>query len=354
MARFFRKSSKKAGLPPGTLIYTGDKKAEEIKIELIDYSKSSFQRKQILEVAECASFRNSSSVTWINLSGLHKVDIIGDLGALFGIHHLVLEDVLSTNQRPKIEFFDNYVFIVLKMIYYDPSIKGIHVEQISLIVGKNYVISFQETEGDVFDPIRERIKGGKGKIRAQGSDYLAYALMDTIVDNYFVILEKIGDKIEAIEDKMIKDPRPNLLNAVHKLKNDMILLRKSVWPLREVLSMMQRSESRLIKDSTLIYLRDVYDHTIQIMDTIESLRDVVSGMIDLYMSSMSNKMNEVMKVLTIIATIFIPLTFIVGVYGMNFESMPELHVRFAYPILWIIMFFIAFSMFMFFRKKKWL
>jgi magnesium transporter len=267
---------------------------------------------------------------------------------------LVLEDILDTTQRPKMEDFESYIYFALKMLYQPEKNSEIIVEQISLILGNNFVISFQESEGDVFNPIRDRIRSNKGRIRKMGSDYLAYALIDAIVDNYFVILEKIGDKIESIENKLIEDPSPENLQTIHYLKREMIFLRKSVWPLREVISVMQRSETELICKSTEIFLRDVYDHTIQVIDTIETYRDMISGMLDIYMSSVSNKMNEVMKVLTIFAAIFIPLTFIAGIYGMNFEFMPELHWEYGYLMVWIIIFVVGLSMIVYFRRKNWL
>jgi magnesium transporter len=226
-------------------------------------------------------------------------------------------------------------------------------EQVSLILGPNYVISFQEGE-DVFEPLRERIKSGKGRIRKMGADYLAYALLDSIVDNYFAVLEKLGEAVEFLEEKLVTDPTRDTLHAIHNLKREMIFLRRSVWPLREVLGSLERGESPLVKDSTEVFFRDVYDHTIQVIDTIETFRDMLSGMLDIYLSSISNRLNEVMKVLTIIATLFIPLTFLVGVYGMNFKYMPELGLRWAYPVLWAIMVGTAVAMLIYFRKKRWL
>ncbi len=227
-------------------------------------------------------------------------------------------------------------------------------EQVSLILGPNFVLSFQENVGDVFDQIRERIRSGKGKIRKMGADYLVYTLLDAIVDNYFIILEKIGEQIEFIEERLIINPASDTLNTIHKLKREMLFLRKSVWPLREVISGMERGESSLIKGTTKIYLRDVYDHNIQIIDTIETLRDMLSGMLDIYLTSISNRLNAVMKVLTIIATIFMPLTFLAGIYGMNFKYMPELEWKWGYPLILLIMSTIGISMLFYFKRKKWL
>ena len=304
---------------------------------------------------DCFPYKNKSTVTWINIDGIHRVDIIESIGKHFGVHSLVLEDILNTGQRPKMDNYGDYLFIVLKMIYCNGKESEIVAEQISLILGSNFVISFQEeTEKDVFNPVRERIRSGCGRIRKMGPDYLAYALMDAIVDNYFAVLESLGEQIELLQEELIADPRPETLQAINHLKREMIFLRKSVWPLREVVSGLERGESPLIKSETGIFLRDLYDHTIQTMDTLETCRDMLSGMLDIYLSSISNRMNAVMKVLTIIATIFIPLTFIVGIYGMNFKYMPELEWRWSYPLVLLVMAAIAVSMLIYFRRKKWL
>ena len=354
MTKLMKKRSRKSGLPPGTLVHIGEKKAEEIKITVMDYSETSCQEEQFTSIEACFVFKDKPSVTWINVEGLHNTGNIQKLGDCYGLHPLVLEDILNTDQRPKMEDFDTYLYIVLKMLHNGKGPQTV-TEQISLILGPNYVISFQEgIEGDVFNSIRERIRTGKGRIRAQGADYLAYSLIDAIVDNYFVIIEKMGERLEDLEDELIKSPVAETLQEIHVLKREMIFLRKAVWPLREVVSSMERGESSLIKDSTRIYLRDVYDHTIQVIDAIETSRDMLSGMLDIYLSSMSHKMNEIMKFLTIIGTIFIPLTFIVGVYGMNFEHMPELKWRLGYFGLWAVMSGIAVFMLLYFRKKKWL
>jgi len=285
---------------------------------------------------------------------LHELDLIESLGRHFKIHPLVLEDIVNTGQRPKMEGFEDYLFLVLKMLNYDEKTNEIRTEQVSLVIGKYFVISFQEREGDVFNQVRERIRKSKGKIRKRGSDYLAYALMDAVVDNYFIVLEKMGEKTEDLEQELLTKPSSETLQAIHSLKRKLILLRKSVWPLREAVSGLTRGDSKLIKDSTIVYLRDVYDHTIQVIDTIETLRDTVSGMLDTYLSSISNRMNEVMKVLTIIATIFIPLTFIAGIYGMNFEYMPELEWPWGYFAVWGVMILVAITMCIYFKRRGWL
>lgn len=359
MARFIKKSSKTIGLPPGSLVHVGDSRTAQVKITVIDYDEKNFIEKEV-SVEECFPFKDKPSVTWINIDGVHQIDIIEKIGLHFGLHPLILEDIVNTDQRPKIEDFEDYIFIVLKMLYHSKKDDEIKAEQISLILGKNFVLSFQETEGDVFDFVRERIRNSKGRIRKVGADYLTYSLLDAVIDNYFIILEKIGDTVEEMEDKLIANPIPEILQAIHDMKRELIFLRRSVWPLREVISGLQRGESKLIHKSTQIYVRDMYDHTIQVIDTIETFRDMISGMLDIYMSSVSNKMNEVMKVLTIFAAIFIPLTFVVGIYGMNFDpraspfNMPELGWQYGYAMVWVVMISVAVIMLYYFRRKKWL
>jgi len=355
MPKLVKKRSKKTGLPPGTLIHIGDKKTENVEMTLISYDEAQYQEREIKKIEECFPFGDKPTITWLNINGIHDAEIMEKIGEYVGLHPLLLEDIMNTDQRPKIEDFGDHIFITLKMLYCCNEKKNeIEIEQVSLILGLNFVISFQERKGDVFNSIRERIKRGKGKMRKSGADYLAYTLIDAIVDNYFVILEGTGEKIEEMEEKLVTNPTPNTLQGIHNLKRDMIFLRKSVWPLREVISGLERTESSLIKESTGIYLRDVYDHSIQVIDTIETFRDMISGMLDIYLSSISNKMNEVMKMLTIIATIFIPLTFIVGIYGMNFEYIPELKLHWGYFAVLFIMAVISIIMIIYFRKKKWL
>jgi magnesium transporter len=352
--KFVRRRSTKSGLPPGTLVYLGEKKVEQVRICYIDYDEQSYQEKQVSKIEECFPLKATPTVSWINVDGLHEIEILEKLGKEFDFHPLMLEDILNTDQRPKQEDFDKHIFIVLRMLSFDEKAQSVESEQISLVLGKNFVISFQERVGDVFEPIRDRIRSGKGRIRKMGPDYLMYSLLDAIVDNYFAILEKLGDKIEGMEEQLVSDPDDNTLKQIHYLKREMIDLRRSVWPLRELISSMERSESPLIKESTDAYLRDVYDHTIQVIDTVETFRDIVSGMLDTYLSSISNRMNSIMKVLTIIATIFIPLTFVAGIYGMNFVYMPELKWRWGYPAVLLVMIIIAGVMLIYFKRKKWL
>jgi len=354
MPRFTKKSSKKAGLSPGSLVHIGDRKIEEIRITLMNYDSETLLEKELPDIEASFPYRDTPPVSWINVDGLHETEVIEKIGAHFGIHPLVLEDIVNTGQRTKAEEFENYIFIVLKMLVYDDAAGHIAAEQVSLILGPHFLFSFQEKEGDVFEFVRERIRKARGRIRKAGCDYLAYALMDAVVDHYFVILERLGDKIELLEEQLLENTTRRMLEDIHHLKREMIFLRKQVWPLREVLNSLIKDPSELIGETTRIFLRDVYDHSIQVIDTIESFRDVLSGLSDLYLSTVSNRMNEVMKVLTVIATIFIPLTFIAGIYGMNFDYMPELKWHWAYPALWLVLIVIFLAMISWFKRKKWL
>jgi magnesium transporter len=347
-----KKISKKAGLPPGTLIHVGEKKLDKIKISLIDYNEQGFEEKELSSIEECLSYREKPGITWVNIDGLHDIEVINKIGQEFNLHSLVLEDILNTEQRPKFDDMEEYIFVVGKMIYYNPEDDNVKFEQISLVLWKNFVISFQENIGDVFDPVRERIRKGKGRIRKMGSDYLLYALLDSIVDSYYSVLEKIGEKVESLEEDLMDSTEPDTLQVIHHMKRELVFLRRSVWPLREIIGSLGKGESSQISEKTIIFYRDVYDHTIQVIDTIETCRDIVSGMMDLFLSSVSNRMNEVMKMLTVIATIFIPLTFIAGIYGMNFEYMPELKYHWGYPAVWITMAVIGVLMVLWFKRKK--
>jgi magnesium transporter len=350
-----KKHSQKAGLPPGTLIYTGDKTEKAFEITTTTYNEQEYNETISKFFKECPIIpQEGDTVTWVNVNGLHNTKNLEDLGACFHLHPLVLEDILNTDQRPKLDDYGDYLFIVLKMLQVQEGPGEIVAEQISLIVGDNYVISLHETDHDVFGVIRERLKAGKGRLRRSGADYLAYALLDLIVDQYFVILEDQGEVIEDLESEVVSTPTPATLSQIHRLKREMILLRKSVWPLREVISRLERSESSLVKEPTVLYFKDVYDHVIQIIDNIETFRDILSGMLDIYLSSVSNRLNEVMKVLTIIATIFIPLTFIAGVYGMNFKNIPELEWPWGYFMALGMMATVAVIMLLFFKRRGWL
>ncbi|MGA1875394.1 MAG: magnesium/cobalt transporter CorA [bacterium] len=354
MSSSVRERSKKSGLPPGTLIHIGEKKTEGIRITLIKYDETSFLEQEVRKVRECLPYLEGAGVAWINIDGMHQVDVIEEIGQFFTLHPLLLEDILNTGQRPKLEDYGPYLFLVLRMLSLGQRERFILSEQVSVILGPNYVLSFQEREGDVFESIRDRLRKAKGRIRKMGPDYLAYSLLDAIVDGYFPILEKIEERIEGQEEELLISPAQATVREIHRLKREMTLLRKSIWPLREVINRLTKGDSPLIQESTHWYLKDVYDHTIQIIETIDESRELLAGMLDLYLSSLSNRMNEIMKVLTIFASLFIPLTFIVGVYGMNFKHFPELEWRWGYPFIWLVMLMVSFFMLLYFKRKKWL
>ena len=354
MPRFIKRQLKKAGTSPGSLIHIGEQKVDETRMTLIDYDEEHLQERVLDTIEEAFPLKDLPTVTWINIDGLHQLDIIEKVGQNFDIHPLVLEDIVNTGQRPKTEEFENLIFVVLKMLHYNENSEKIGSEQFSLVLGSNFLLTFQEIQGDVFRTVRERIRKPKSRIRKAGCDYLAYALIDAIVDHYYLILEKLGENIEALEEDLLENPSPETLQTLHEMKREMIYLRKQIWPIREIINSLVKTESSLIQKQMHIYFRDVYDHTIQIVDTIESYRDILAGMLDIYLSTLSNKMNEVMKVLTIIATIFIPITFIAGVYGMNFKFMPELEWRWGYAMVWVVIVVAVGIMIGFFKKKQWL
>ena len=352
MKSIHQKRSKKTGLLPGSLIHVGRKYAEKSKITLIRYNETFFVEKEVASIADLLSEKNNEGITWINIDGL-DAKLIEDVGGIYGLHPLIQEDILNTDQRPKTEDFGNYIYIVLKN-FYNQSNGSLPPEQVSIILGNNFILSFKERETPLFEPIRERLRKNKGRTRKGGADNLAHAIMDNVVDNYFFVLEELEERIECLEDDLVKQTTPVNLQVIHSLKRELILLRKSLWPLRETISTLERSESTLITESTHIYFKDIFDHVIAIIDTVETFRDMISGMMDIYLSTISNRLNEVMKVLTIIATIFMPLTFLAGVYGMNFKYMPELEWRLGYFGVLGFMLCIAILMLIYFKKKKWL
>lgn len=354
MTKPIKTAAMKKGLHPGTLIHVGERKVENVRMTVIDYDPEMFIEREYKIVDECLEYADRDTVTWINVNGLHDTGIINRIGEHFGIHSLVLEDILDTDKRPELDDYVDYIFIILKMILVDKETGRIDAEQVSMLLCRNTVISFQEGEGDVFETIRERIRTGKGRIRGAGADYLFYALTDAVVDNYFVALEEIGELIENIEDELLENPSGETLRDIYELKRELVQLRKYTFPLRELVHKFQISESPLIDANTKLYIRDLYDHAMQIMDTTDSYRDMIAGMLETYLSLASNRMNEVMKVLTVMATIFIPLTFIAGVYGMNFENMPELRHRLGYPGVMLLMLIVGLGMVYYFRRRKWI
>ena len=346
-------SSDTAGLQPGALVHVGEKRVEEISFQQIEYDKENFSKKELDNVEDCLNTHDNPFVSWTNIVGIHDPEIIRKIGQYYKLHVLIQSDIMNTELRPKIDDQGDHLFLILKLPHIQSNGK-LFMEQISLVIGKNFVISFQETKDDVFDPIRERIEKSVGVIRERGSDFLAYALVDAIIDHYYVIMENVGIQSEEVEEELMKDPNPITLQTIHLLKREMVILRKSIWPLREVIDNFERMESELIDNRTKKYLRDVYSHTVQVMDNIEGLRDMIGGMLDTYLSSVSNKMNEVMKTLTIIASIFIPITFIAGVYGTNFEYLPELSWQGSYFVMLTAMAIIVVVMVVWFRKRRWL
>jgi magnesium transporter len=351
----YKKKSSKTGLPPGTLVYTGEAKPEPVRIDLIEYNETTINEKKLDSIGQIADFQRTEINSWINFDGIHDVGLIEHIGQEFHLHPLVLEDIAHIGQRSKMEDYGDYLYIVLKMLQYNENTHTVEAEQVSMILGPHWLLTFQEHEGDVFEMVRQRIRSGKGRVRKMACDYLAYALIDAIVDYYFHVLELLSEQIEELEEVLLNNPTDAVLGRIHSLKRELTLLRKSVWPLRELVAGLDRLESGLVEKPTKVFVRDLYDHTIQIIDTIESFREVVAGMMDLYMSAVSNRMNAVMKVLTVIATIFIPLGFVAGIFGMNFDHMPELQWQWAYPLgFWLMIGVIVIGMLVYFKVKKWL
>ncbi|MBL7932500.1 MAG: magnesium/cobalt transporter CorA [Bacteroidia bacterium] len=339
------------GAPPGTLIYTGDQSGR-IKISLIEFNEAEFFEEEFYDLSDCLSRIKTGMIKWINVEGVHNTSLIEKIGQIYGIHPLTLEDIVNVDQRPKFEEYDNYVLSVMKMIMYEEKVLA---EQLSLILLKDTVISFQEPHGgDAFTIIRTRLRQAKGRVRKLGADYLFYCLMDAAVDYYFNTVEKIGDKVAKVEEEIISEPKEESLLELYNLKREIIYLRKQVWPLRDMLSNLQRSESEFISSNSFIFFRDLQDHTTRIIDTVETYRDLLSGIMDIYLSTNANKMNQVMKVLTIMSSIFIPVTFIAGVYGMNFEFMPELKSPYGYAGVWVVMLGVMGGLVYYFKRKKWM
>ncbi|MBU2951723.1 magnesium/cobalt transporter CorA [Tamlana agarivorans] len=349
-------SKKKLGQAPGSAIYTGERAKEKLFIEAFDYNQQRCNITELNSVEESYNFKNSDSVTWVNLNGLNHVNAITNLGNHFNLHPLVIEDIVSIPQRPKLDDYGDYIFVVLKMLYHtDDDEENIVSEQVSFVLGKNYVLSFQESEGDVFDAVRARIKAGKGRARSLGSDYLLYILIDAIVDHYFTIIEVLGEKVENFEDAIFTgNVNDDTSRHIRDLKHEILRMRRVIFPLREMLIKIDKNENPLIEKKTITFFRDIYDHLIQVSESIDINREMAASLMDMYMTSISNKMNEVMKVLTIMASIFIPLTFIAGVYGMNFQHMPELNSKYGYFVVWGVMIFLFLGMLFYFKRKKWL
>ncbi len=353
MSQKLQPDTQSVGKAPGTLIYIGEKSVTDVKLTIHTYNQAHYQATEATHLEQCFPQAEKSLIKWVDLDGVQNVAVLQELGTAYGLHSLVMEDILNTEIRPKIEFFDDYSFVVCKMLSYNSRRKEVDIEQVSFVLGDHYVLSLQQTPGDVFDPIRERIRTSGSRIRRGGVDFLLYSLLDMIVDNYFVVLEKIGEQLEDLEEEISRSPSRRNLATLYQLKRELIFVRKAVWPIREIINTLYQDEGHLIAKETRKYLRDVYDHTIQVIDTVESYRDISSGLLDIYLSGLSNKTNDTMKVLTIISTIFMPLTFIAGVYGMNFDNMPELHLRYGY--FWTLggMLVSCLIMLAWFRRKGW-
>jgi magnesium transporter len=352
--QLIQKRSEKVGAPPGTLAQdTARTETVSPRITVFRYNEQHGEESEIPFDA-IDHYADSRDLVWINFDGIQQPESLRRVGERFGLHDLVLEDILNTDQRPKADDHDSHLFLVLKMIRYDHAQQDIDVEQVSMVLQKRRVLSFQQRRGDVFEPIRDRIRKGKGRVRRMGSDYLVYALMDAVVDNYFPVMERLGDSIESLENELLERPEEVSAGDIHALRRKVILLRRTIWPLRDMVSSLMRAETPWIKASTDPYLRDLYDHIMQVIENLEAYREMLSGMLDIYLSSQSNRLNEVMKVLTIISTVFIPLGFIAGLYGMNFKHMPELDYRYGYPAVIVVMLVIVGGFLFFFRKQKWI
>jgi magnesium transporter len=350
--KLVQKRSKKTGLSPGTLVHIGENRTETVEITLFNYAGAQCDERTVTNPNDLQPPADET-VTWINVGGVHKIDVLEAFGKQFGLHPLLLEDIANTDQRPKLDDYETYVFLVVKMLAVTER-GGILVEQVSFVLGRNYVLSFQENGTDVFRPVRDRLRAGKGRLRHNGSDYLLYALVDAVVDQYFAVLESLGEKIETLQERVMADPKPDTLRDIHALKRQLLFVRRAVWPLREVTNSLSRSDCPYLHEPTKVFFRDVYDHVVQIVDTIETFREMLSASLDIYLSSVSYRLNAVMRVLTVITTIFMPLSFIASIYGMNFEHMPELKWEWGYPVVLGAMGLVAAGMLIGFRRRKWL
>lgn len=346
--------SRKAGMPPGTIVHVGEENKSDVKISLVHYNADAAEQKIAPSFEACEGYIKKDGIVWIDISGIHDTKVIENVGRLFNLHPLVLEDIPNTELRPRFEEFDDYIFFTLKNLEYSSEAREIKYEQISFVFGKNYVISFQERESDLFKTITDRLLSGISKARNRGTDYLVYLLIDATVDDYYAIAELVEEKIEVLEDRVLLDSTGKSLSEIQHTKRDLVMLMKSIFPLREAIGKMQRRENPLINESTHVFLNSVYDHAVHIIESIETQRDILSGLMDIYLTNISNRMNSVMKVLTIIATIFIPITFFAGVYGMNFNYFPEIGWKWGYAFFWALCIICVSIMLIFFKKKKWL
>ncbi|MGB5538867.1 MAG: magnesium/cobalt transporter CorA [Gammaproteobacteria bacterium] len=354
MAETSSSVSSKSGLPPGTLIHVGEVLATETRVSVVDYTRERCKEHVAHSIEDITQYRNTDSVTWVNVEGLINVELIDAIGQQFDIHPLVLEDILNTHQRPKFEQYDDYLFLVFKVVYSAEDGVSVNYEQASVLILNDYVFTFKEKQDDIFEPIKARLRNQKGRFRSMGADYLAYTILDTVVDLYLSLQDYLDKVIESVEDDLLATPDTTTLANIQRIRRELIFLRRSSAPLRDLLNGILRSDSELISDSTLIYFRDVHDHVMRVTDAFETYRDMMTGLMDIYNSTISNRMNEIMKVLTVFASIFIPLTFLTGIYGMNFDYMPELKWHWAYPVIWVGFILITLLLLVYFKRKKWL
>lgn len=345
--------SKKTGLPPGTLVHTGDVKTLQITLTLFRYNAEHIEEQSISSLDEIQPSADDS-ILWLNVHGLHDPKLMAEIGQRFKLHPLVLEDILNTDQRPKVDAYDDYLYLVTRFFSYDSEQMLVNSEQISIILGNRFVLSFQERPTGSFDPVRERLRANKGLLRKSGADVLAYALLDMIVDKYFVMLEQISDDCEKLEDQLLHRPSDAVLQSIHKLKRETMDLRRAVWPLREIINTLIRNEFAFFQENTILYLRDVYDHSIHFIESLESLRDLLAGMLDIYLSSISNQVNKEVRILTVVTMLFMPATLISGIFGMNFESMPLLKNHWGFWIAIAMMLLVAGGMGLHFWRRQWL
>ena len=354
MARFLKDRSKAKGTAPGSLVLIGRQKMEQSIIQYIRYSKEALLEEEVASTQEAIDKFDPDAINWINIYGIHDLEMIDKLGNQFELPSLLLEDILNTDQSPKYDNGETYDAFILKMMHQEENSNRVHAEQITIVLGKNYVLTLQERKGDVFAPVRDRIRKGKGRIRYSGNDYLAYILMDTILDNYLLLVEKIGGQVEDMEDRLFKEMDTKIVEEIYQYKTELNYLRKAVRPVRDFLVLLNRTEDSYIQEQNRQFLRDLQDLAMQCTDSIELYNSLVSDQLNIYNSNMSNRMNEVMKILTIFASVFIPLTFVTGIYGMNFEYMPELKMKYAYPVFWVFILLIGGGLFIYFKRKKWL
>jgi magnesium transporter len=341
-------------VPPGQIKHLGPEDRKDIKISVTLFNSDNTQQKAIKSIDEILEMKDTPELTWVNIEGANNQEQIKKIGAHFHIHELVLEDILNTNQRPKVEFHSDYIYIVLKRWILESSPLTIGFEQVSILMLKNFVFTFKERQDSLFDSLIKQFKAGKDVFKSRATDFLTYLIMDTIVDEYFILQDPLEDVIEKIDSDLLTNPSTETLQSIQRVKRELIFVQKTVLPLREVLNSLQHRSFVLIHDETKLYLHDIYDHVMRVNEQIESYRELITGMMGIYLSSVSNRMNEVMKVLTVFASIFIPLTFLAGIYGMNFKFMPELEWKWGYPVMWGMFILIPVSLLIYFKRKKWL